>query len=134
VVRKVYDRYLTGLGWTWTPTMAIRVVEVLYVAEPSRADGDPHVVRTGLIKESERARAYKQQLARAGKTALQQVGILFWAHVTDIYGPPGGPGWDVAASLLQRRWAAEPAVASWVAHPAPWQVPLPQQPIEPRAS
>ena len=23
VVRKIYTRYLTGLGWTWTPTMAI---------------------------------------------------------------------------------------------------------------
>ncbi len=30
--------------------------------------------------------------------------------------------------------AAEPAVASWVAHPAPWLVPLPHQPIQLRAS
>ncbi len=30
--------------------------------------------------------------------------------------------------------AAEPAVASWVAHPAPWLVPFPHQPIQLRAS
>ncbi len=33
-----------------------------------------------------------------------------------------------------RSAAAEPAVASWVAHPAPWLVPLPHQPIQLRAS
>jgi len=55
-------------------------------------------------------------------------------RVTGVYGGPGGPGWETAASLLQRRWGAEPAIASWVAHPAPWLVPFPQQPIQLRAS
>jgi len=58
-------------------------------------------------------------------------------RVTDVYGGPGGPGgpgWETAASLLQRRWGAEPAVASWVGRPAPWLVPLPHQPIQLEAS
>ncbi len=54
-------------------------------------------------------------------------------RVTDVYGGQGGAGWEVAADLLDRRWGEDLAVASWVAHPARWQVPLPQQPIRLRA-
>ncbi len=54
--------------------------------------------------------------------------------VTAVYGGPAGPGWVIAARLLDLRWGDEPDVAAWIAHPAPWRIPLPSQPLVRRAS
>lgn len=57
----------------------------------------------------------------------------FWAgdpaaRLTAVFGGPADPGWKTAWALLYRRWAADPVIAVWLEHPAPWAVPLPDQP------
>jgi hypothetical protein len=82
-----------------------------------------------------RARADLELTDRTGQRhplCAQHASAVWWCdtalRVTGVFGGPGAPGWTTAAILLKARWAAEPAITAWAAHPARWTVPLPAQP------
>lgn len=51
-------------------------------------------------------------------------------RINQVYGAARTAGWAWAVTALWERWPDEPTVREWTNLPAPWDAPLPEQPLE----